>query len=253
MFFPKATAECSLYQSTQHYRTSLGGMRASARQSRSGQCFDNCMRQCSSEGGFPMECSVQCNQHCRGPIYEYCTPGNKECFRTGMRPHCCPDSATCCRFRDRVTLRDKLECCGPGKVCCDNIYSGCYDPAVEQCTASGIWPCPTGRAFCQGVCCETGDICTAQGCCPPAGCPTETPTCETDIQCTDPSYIAVGTWPACGCVPANDSDNSSDTDPPSNGFDGFHPGPGGVDTCEQFFECPPRYEMAVENDVCVCK
>lgn len=257
MSLPRATAEYSLYRSTRQYqyRAVAGGTRADAGARSASACMDRCTQECAQDGLFPDECSVRCNDLCRNPRphYEYCPPGTKECFRTGMRPHCCPEAATCCRYYDRVTLQERLQCCGPGQECCANIYSGCYDPRLQQCTPSGIWDCPSSRILCRGACCGVGEVCTPSGCCPPEGCSSEEPTCERDIRCTDPTQIAVGTWPACGCIPPDDPENSSDEGPDSGDFGGLNPGPGGVKTCEQFFECPPRYQMDVENDVCVCK
>lgn len=233
------------------------------------RCMDDCMRECD---GDRTTCRFECQNQCR-PRPQTCDTGFKECFRTGLRPHCCPESTNCCPYRDRATLQQRLDCCGPGQVCCENIYSGCFDPSRQQCTASGIWDCPSDRALCRGVCCESGEVCTAQGCaapeqschgqrcapgeectpigcCPPTGC--REPTCERDIQCADPSKIPEGTWPACYCQ----------SDPPENSQgggsiipgEGYHPGLGGVANCNAMFVCPPRHQMEVgEGDVCICK
>ena len=173
MFLPSATAECTLYKSSRQYRAVAGGLRADGGVHLADRCTDDCWEQCTLDGGYPDECRVICDSQCHpGPRPEYCAPGYKECFRTGLRPHCCPETMKCCHYYDRVTLRDRLDCCGSGEECCGN-YSGCYDPRLQQCTPSGIWDCPPNRILCgivgtsDVVCCEVGEVCTPQGCTPP--------------------------------------------------------------------------------------
>lgn len=82
----------------------------------------------------------------------------------------------------------------------------------------------------------------------------EGPSCERDIQCADPTHIAVGTWPACGCRKPDDAPSPPGSGGGPAGGDSvpFHPGLGGVDNCSAVFECPPQFKMAVEDDTCIC-
>ena len=216
----------------------------------SGSCMDDCLRDCNSDG---TTCRIECQFQCQ-PQPQTCEFGFNECFRTGLRPHCCPEGTNCCAFRDRATLQLRLNCCAPGEACCENLNGGCFDPSTRQCTAGGIQDCPSDRTLCFGVCCEVGETCSAAGrCCPPTGC--VEPTCESDIQCADPSKVPEGIWPACFCQ--NDPPEEPDELPDGGSIvpgEGYHPGLGGVDNCNAMFVCPPRFKMDVgEGDVCVCK
>jgi hypothetical protein len=217
------------------------------------RCIDDCMRQCNADVAT---CRSECRVECQ-PRPQTCETNFKQCFLMGLRPRCCPENTNCCEFRDRATLRQKLDCCEPGELCCTDIFSGCYDPTKQQCTARGIVDCPSDRALCRGVCCESGEVCTARGCCPSTGCIEEF-TCEREIQCTDPSKVAQGTWPACYCQ-RDPSEPPEEAPEEGKGIivpgEGFHPGLGGVANCNAMFVCPPNFKMQVgdDPDVCICE
>jgi hypothetical protein len=81
------------------------------------------------------------------------------------------------------------------------------------------------------------------------------PTCENSFACPSASQIPYGEWPNCLCRSATDlPKHKGDEGPPHFGGEiPFHPGIGGVAVCEQFFQCPKRAKMAVDDDTCVCR
>ncbi|MBE7184147.1 MAG: hypothetical protein INR68_07040 [Methylobacterium mesophilicum] len=82
----------------------------------------------------------------------------------------------------------------------------------------------------------------------------EAPSCEKDIQCKDPTFVATGTWPVCGCRAPSQPDEAPGGGAVSTGGEiPFHPGPGGIKACSDIFTCPPQMQMAVEDDTCICE
>jgi hypothetical protein len=162
MSLPRATAECSLYTSTQQYRLVANRIRADGGVHLADSCMDDCMAECNVDVAT---CKVECRRQCE-PRPALCRPGYQPCFGTFGHRTCCSETTTCCLYYDRVTSRELLGCCGAGQECC-YPYGGCYDPSVQQCTPSGIWDCPTGRSQCGGTCCEVGEVCTLDGCTAP--------------------------------------------------------------------------------------
>lgn len=206
MSVPSATAEYSLYKTSQHYRSVAGAapMNNSVQLADS-TCVDECIRECTFAGGHTFECEPVCEISCgdgglppRPP--QFCDAGYKECFRTGLRPHCCPETSECCHFYDPTTLRDRLDCCPPGKECCGN-YSGCYNPITQQCHPSGIWDCPANRLLCNGNCCQLGEVCTPQGCSAPERV-CQGKRCAPGEQCTPQGCCPPDRVTSEGCCPA---------------------------------------------------
>jgi hypothetical protein len=116
------------------------------------------------------------------------------------------------------------------------------EPAVGQaCT----WvPCPGGADYAVG----TYPDCFCNG--EPVDVGVSGPqnsTCARDFQCVDNSRVGAGNWPACVCVGADNPGGGT-----SNPSD-FQPGLGGVETCNQYYTCPPLYQMDVGDAGCVCK
>ena len=115
-----------------------------------------------------------------------------------------------------------------------------------------------GVSQCSEIACWDGSVATGT---PPDNCfcnsdpppeEPENPTCAQDFGCPDASYVGVGDWPECVCRGAENPGEPGDGlgDPAS-----FDPGPGGAEVCNQFFECPPQWRMAVGDGGvgCLCK
>ena len=78
------------------------------------------------------------------------------------------------------------------------------------------------------------------------------PTCEANFGCADGNQIGVGEWPNCGCrdldTPGLKPGGSIPEPDPPGPVDSL----GGVDTCNQFFQCQSPYTMLLWNGRCVC-
>jgi hypothetical protein len=169
MLLPGATAESTLYQTSRQYRAVAGTVRTDVGVQLADSCFDRCIDQCiaGDDSGLPtsllvQECTPVCRERCHLVPWA-CEPGTKLCFRTGFRPHCCPETHECCQVLDPGGTRYHLECCPPGQTCCFRF--GCYAPGEQQCTEHGF--CPAGNPTCHGYCCNVGEVCTLDGCSPP--------------------------------------------------------------------------------------
>src|SRR5262245_24422167 len=74
MSLPGATAECSLYKSTQPYRAVTCGILADGGIHLAG-CMDDCMAECNADHAT---CRFECRAHC-GPRPPTCPPGYRAC------------------------------------------------------------------------------------------------------------------------------------------------------------------------------
>ena len=75
--------------------------------------------------------------------------------------------------------------------------------------------------------------------------------CEAHFGCADGNQVGVGEWPDCGCRDLETPGLKPGGSIPDSGT-----GPvdslGGVDTCNQFFQCQSPYTMLLWNGKCVC-
>jgi hypothetical protein len=177
---PGFTAETAVYRTLLHYRgvSAFGHdgdtIRAAQLSAGQGACVDRCIDECIQAGlpsdyDYPIEllrqeCSPICRTRC-GFEPMPCPPETHLCWRTGNRPECCPTSYKCCSVLDATRYKYKLNCCPPGQECCFKF--GCYTPGEYQC-AENEGLCPTDRVICHGYCCGPGEVCTQDGCAPPA-------------------------------------------------------------------------------------
>lgn len=159
-------------------------------------CFERCMGNCNSDAET---CRLECRGACSGG--PTCRPGERACFGSGGSfgiRQCCPVDKNCCAFFERPSLRERITCCISGHECCHS--EGCFDPATQQCQPGGIFNCPTGREFCQGACCNSGQVCTPQGCASPDEvCMGQR--CETNQKCTEQGCCAPERITPIGCCP----------------------------------------------------
>lgn len=159
MTAPGSTAEASLYQTREHYRTprhrldGAGGVPI-------GEVawLTRCIRDCQ-EGSYdpdlpeglqyptPSGCRAWCLENGRPetPHFTCQRPGVKTCAwpapgSADIPVQCCPTTHECCPSGSGHL--SSLTCCPPGKSCCGGTC------------------CPTGQVCCDGTCCGPG-----QGCC----------------------------------------------------------------------------------------
>jgi hypothetical protein len=153
-----------------------------------GQCFDICA---------PTILSAQSTECCVGPDHphgvcclpsESCCDGRcllKECCAHGfmgiVNEQCCPYElcgGSCCA-KDEVCLTGAGTCCSGDRMCGNGTVTG--DPADPSfCCAQGElcgidWSndgdlaCCPADAWCEGTCCNAGEICLPGGTCCPTG------------------------------------------------------------------------------------
>lgn len=116
-------------------------------------------------------------------------------------------------------------------------------------------PAMAQRSCAELVDCAEGAIVTGEP--PNCACEKVTPrvplTCESNFGCADGNQIGVGEWPECGCRDLSTPEPAPGRTPPrpdrgSGPIDSL----GGVDTCKQFLQCAPGFEMLLWNGRCVC-
>ena len=205
MSLPNITAVSSLYQTRHRYRLSatLSPTMWTVTLAEA-DCFNECMAECTAEGGWTQECRAMC-RNCDAPPPEYCPADYQECFKTGLRPHCCPNDHECCdmRWTNHFPWGPALACCPPGQRCCSFESQkglGCYDPRTQQCLPSGIYDCPEGLTLCNGHCCQPGEVCTPQGCSRPENV-CHGNRCQPGEVCTDQGCCRQDRVTAEGCCP----------------------------------------------------
>jgi hypothetical protein len=172
MPIPSATAECSLYRTTQHYRGLAGPMGGSGDVHLADACVDECLQDCMADGGgYPsslleQECRPPCEHWCREQRLPQCDSGEKLCRRlTTGQPECCPESHECCTVFDWNGIISSYNvCCPPGQVCCHG--NGCYVPGERQCSEHAL--CRMDQTVCDTRCCDPGERCDPSlgGCVP---------------------------------------------------------------------------------------
>jgi hypothetical protein len=179
---------------------------------------------------------------------------NDGTISTGEYPNCyCPPSIRC----------SDIGC--PDGSSATGAYPDCYCPPVGRCEdiscwdgslSTGIYPncaCPA-VPNCSDIVCPDGSPGTGEY--PRCACPTDPPpeaTCENSWQC-HPDLRPVGQYPDCSCWPAESPYPLPGTSGPDPIDVPFYPGSGGVDVCNQFFECDERMKMDIgDNGQCICK
>jgi hypothetical protein len=169
MRLPGFSGEASAYQTTTLYRACtsvsqgppLDGLvlpayrPGLATQSQCSDCIDGCNATnayCNAEAGalatlcffFPPACAAA------GGVQLWCDAEHAFCRGYCEVAYCCPKL---CGFPD--PLRPGVGCCDSGEHCVDendpNARSGC---------------CPSDRAVCGGKCCNVGEVCVGDFCCP---------------------------------------------------------------------------------------
>lgn len=102
--------------------------------------------------------------------------------------------------------------------------------------------------------CAEGAIVTGEP--PNCACEKVTPrvplTCESHFGCADGNQIGVGEWPECGCRDLSTPEPAPGSTPPPDRGSGPVDSLGGVDTCKQFPQCAPGFEMLLWNGRCAC-
>lgn len=176
-----------------------------------GECLPNCPYQHRFGGAAgPVNCGKTCcatHQPCVNGRCRQCEDlGGHSCQPAKKgKTICCKKGTNCC-FNDTTTA-----CCGPKQTCHASETDRKGKPKPARCS------CDSGKK-CGSDCCEKGETCTSQGCCPSNRvCPGETKARNTccdgaDEYCffknEDPDVVVLAgqrTPGTCkqGCAPGN--------------------------------------------------